>query len=121
MIEPNPIPAQYRVEDAKIRAYFLDPDHGEGGAKCAFLVSVGFSTDDPEALKQALLLHPTLGDLTRSVVLPFGRRLHFDAPLPCPGGASANVRTVWQVDRDAAAGIARFITLKPLPKLPPTK
>ncbi|KQT47822.1 hypothetical protein ASG52_11190 [Methylobacterium sp. Leaf456] len=116
MIGPTPIPTRFVIEDAKVRAYLLDPSHEEGGAKCAFLVSVGFSIDDPATLKQALLRHPTSDRLVRTVVTPFGRRFHFDGPLPCPGGAFANVRTVWQVDRDPLADVARVITLKPLPK-----
>ncbi len=121
MIGPAPIPTRFVIEDAKVSAYLLDPSHVEGGAKCAFLVSVGFSIGDPNTLMLSLLRHPTPDRLTRCVVTPFGRRFHFDGPLPCPTGGVANVRTVWQVDSAAPADIARFITLKPLPKPAPAR
>ncbi|UMY17278.1 hypothetical protein MMB17_22010 [Methylobacterium organophilum] len=109
-------PEQFRVDDHKVRRYLLDPDHAEGGDKCAFLLSIGFTVDDPVSLMAALAAHPTPHTLTRTYPTPFGHRYHFEGPLPCPDGSVANVRTVWQVDADSGPNPARFITLKPLPR-----
>ena len=109
-------PSWFRIDDDKVRRYLLDPDHEDGGPKCAFLLSVGFALDDPIALMTALVGHPTPETLTRTYRVPYGLRYHFEGPLRCPGGTSAQVRTVWQVDERPGLRPARFITLKPLPK-----
>ncbi|MEH3117084.1 MAG: hypothetical protein PGN25_05600 [Methylorubrum populi] len=110
-------PAQFRIDDDKVRKYLLDPHHREGGPKCAFLLSVGFSVSDPVTLMAALAQHPAPERLTRAVPVPFGLRYHFEGLLLCPGGRLANVRTVWQMDSEPGLHAARFITLKPLPRL----
>lgn len=112
-------PVQFRIDDDKVRKYLLDSNHKEGGPKCAFLLSVGFSVSDPVALMAALAQHPAPERLTRAVPVLFGLRYHFEGPLLCPGGHLANIRTVWQIDSEPGPQPARFITLKPLPKLPP--
>lgn len=65
----------------------------------------------------ALVRHPTDATLTKAYPVPHGLRYHFEGPMPCPDGTHANLRTVWQVDGPPGLHPARFITLKPLPKL----
>jgi hypothetical protein len=112
-------PAQFRIDDDKVRKYLLDPNHEDGGSKCAFLLSVGFSVADPVTLMAALAGHPRPERLTKAASAPYGLRYRFEGPLVCPGGGLANVRTVWQMDDKPGLHPARFITLKPLPKLSP--
>jgi hypothetical protein len=110
-------PAQFRVDDDKVRRYLLDPNHVDGGAKCTFLLSVGFTLDDPVTLMTALIAHPSPQTLVRAYAVLHGLRYHFEGPMRCPGGDTANVRTVWQIDARSGLHPARFITLKPLRKL----
>lgn len=100
-----------------MRRYLLQPNHPDGGPKCAFLVSIGFSLDDPVTLMAALARHPTPRTLTRAYPVPHGLRYHFEGPMLCPEGRLANIRTVWQMDARSDLQLVRFITLKPLPKL----
>lgn len=44
--------------------------------------------------------------------------MYFEGELDTPTLPGPNVRTVWQVDDDDATRTARFVTLKPLRKLP---
>lgn len=118
MIDRVGYPAQFRVDDDKVRRCLLDPDHEDGGPKCAFLLSVGFSIDDPVTLMTALVGHPTPFTLTKAYPVPYGLRYHFEGPMLCPDGTAANMRTVWQVDDRPGLHPARFITLKPLRKTP---
>lgn len=118
MIGPVSYPTQFRIEIDKVVKYLLDPEHEDGGPKCRFLLSVGFiSVDDPVTLMAALADHPRPERLTRASTVPFGLRYHFEGPLICPDGASANIRTAWQIDDKPSLHPARFITLKPLRKL----
>ncbi len=100
-----------------MRRDLLDPGHEDGGPKCAFPLSVGFSIGDPVSLMTALVGHPTASALTRAYPAPYGLRDHFEGPMRCPGGTRANIRTVWQVDDRPGLHPARFITLKPLRKV----
>lgn len=109
-------PAQFRVDDDKVRRYLLDPKHEDGGAKCALLLSVGFTLNDPVTLMTALIEHPTPQTLVRAYAVLHRLRYHFEGPMRCPGGDTANVRTVWQIDARPGLHPARFITLKPLRK-----
>ena len=118
MIGPVGYPAQFRVDDDKVRRYLLDPNHEDGGSTCAFLLSVGFSIDDPITLMTTLVGHPTPSTLTRAYPMPYGLRYHFEGPMLCPDGTAANIRTVWQVDDQPGLHPARFITVKPLRKVP---
>lgn len=113
-------PVQFRIEIDKVVKYLLDPDHDDGGPKCRFLLSVGFSVGDPVTLMAALADHRRPERLTKESAVPFGRRYHFEGPLLCPNGTSANIRTVWQIDDQPGLHPARFITLKPLRKLTPS-
>ncbi|GJD96498.1 DUF6883 domain-containing protein [Methylobacterium iners] len=114
-------PAQFRIEIDKVVKYLLDPDHEDGGPKCLFLPSVGFSVSDPITLMAALADHPRPERLTKASAVPFGLRYHFEGPLLCPDGTFAHVRTVWQIDDKPGLSPARFITLKPLRKLAPSR
>ena len=109
-------PARFRVDDDQVRRHLLDPKHEDGGAKCAFLRSVGFTLDDPVTLMTALIEHPTPQTLVRAHAVFQGLRYHFEGPMRCPGGISAQVRTVWQVHARPGLHPARFITPKPLRK-----
>jgi hypothetical protein len=111
-------PTTFRVDDGKLRRYLLDPDHGDGGTKCAFLLRLGFAIDDPLTLMAALVRHPSPRRLTRAYPVPYGLRCHFEGALICPDGSTANVRTVWQADTGGDSTLARFITLVPLRKTP---
>ena len=116
MIVPVSGPAQFRVADNKVQRYLVDPDHEDGGPKCAFLLSVGFSIDDPITLMTALVGHPTPAMLMRADPVAYGLRYHCQGPMLCPDGTAANIRTVWQVNDRPRSHPARVMTLKPLRK-----
>jgi hypothetical protein len=66
---------------------------------------------------KALIEHPTPRTLTKVYLVQHGLRYHFEGPLRFPGGITANVRTVWQIEGQPDLYPARFITLKPLRRL----
>ncbi|MGU3539650.1 DUF6883 domain-containing protein [Methylobacterium sp. A54F] len=116
MTHPPPWPARFTIAPAKITAYLLDPTHAEGGPKCAFLASFGFSRRNPGALSRAILNHAQRDHFRGYVPAHKAIKLYFEGPLVSLTTVDPNVRTVWQMDDDDPTRAARFITLKPLPK-----
>lgn len=96
------------VEAVKVSKYLLDVHHSDGGPKAAFLLTMGFRVDSPDALVQALLEQVRDYD-AREVATQFGKRYIVDAPIRTPSGRTPWMRTVWEV-KD---GPPRLITAFP--------
>lgn len=109
-------PASFTIAPAKITAYLLDPAHVDGGPKCAFLVSFGFSPRSPDDLRRAILVHAHRDNFRRFVPARRAVKLDFEGLLLAPMPDLPNVRTVWQLNDDDPMQAARFVTLKPLPR-----
>jgi hypothetical protein len=60
------------VEDAKIRDYLLSPTHPVGRFKSVFFVALGYSADQWELLREALLELARTADATPGQASPFG-------------------------------------------------
>ncbi|WP_375465464.1 DUF6883 domain-containing protein [uncultured Methylobacterium sp.] len=119
MTVPAHWPTAFRIDPAKIVDYLLDPTHPDGGSKCEFLRPFGF-VQYPGNLLSAIDMHRQPDNFVCFVKGYQAFKLHFHGPLISPSTIdNPNVRTVWQVDDADPARIARFITLKPLPKLLP--
>lgn len=117
-MKPEPAwPARFTIAPAKITAYLLDPNHADGGPKCAFLTPFGLTPRNPEDLARALLFHARRDTFVGFVPARKAVKLYFEGLLAAPADRWPNVRTVWQMDDDDRTRAARFITLKPLPRL----
>jgi len=99
------------VEDAKVRDYLLSPTHPVGRFKSVFFVALGFSADQWEILRDALLDLARVGDANPGQASPFGFKFEIRAILRGPSGRQANVVTVWMVSN--GQDFPHFVTAFP--------
>lgn len=99
------------IDVAKIRDYLLSEVHAVGRFKAAFFVSLGYSTERWELLRDDLLALARAGSAAPGKPSPFGRTFEVDGMLAGPSGRSALVRTVWiiRTTKDSP----RFVTAFP--------
>jgi hypothetical protein len=83
------------VPEAKIVNYLLSARHTGGRAKARFLESFGFRAQEWHTLRDAVIAHAVLNDITASHQTRFGTRHEIDGPLPTPDGRAPMVRVVW--------------------------
>src|SRR5947209_882946 len=86
------------VPEAKIVNYLLSASHSGGRAKARFLKAFGFSVQDWHLLREAIIAHASVNDVTNSHRSQFGTRYEIDGPLPTPEGRTPIVRVVWFVE-----------------------
>lgn len=72
---------------------------------------MGFSLDDPWELERQLLVHASVGQLSRIARSPFGTKYVINGPLDCSNGRTVAVRSVWIVDKGTIA--PRLVTAYP--------
>ncbi|WP_156635510.1 DUF6883 domain-containing protein [Methylobacterium sp. Leaf123] len=118
MSDDDAWPARFIVAPAKVTDYLLSADHPEGGPKAAFLKQFGFTAANPLDLYHALISHSQRENFAGTIEGHKALKLYFHGLLFSLTPEQPNVRTVWQLDEGDASRTARFITLKPLPKLP---
>lgn len=111
-------PRLFATELGKVTEFLLNPCHEDNKGRAKFLTAFGFRADDPLTLLRAINMHPSAARLTKAYSAPHGRKFHYEGRIASPDGTDPNVRTVWQIDFDGPSDIARFITLKPLDRLP---
>jgi hypothetical protein len=81
------------VDAAKVRDYLLSPTHPVGRFKSVFFVALGFSAEQWEFLRTALLELAHGGDADPGQASPFGLKFEIRAILRGPSGRQANVMT----------------------------
>lgn len=88
------------IEVDKISKYLLDPDHVDGGPKCALFLHFGFSTDKPQELANSLFghAHRLIGSGSEFVPGSFGPKLTCSGDLMTPCGRNAWATSVWAIE-----------------------
>jgi hypothetical protein len=95
----------------KITGYLLNVSHKRGGPKARLLLSVGYRSDDPQALESDVRVQHLSLDVTRTHRNPYGVVYEIEGPIKTPGDRSVRFCSVWQVDTGADA--PQFITMYP--------
>lgn len=93
------------VEEAKL-GYLLRAEE-----KGAFFEAVGFSEEQAENLKEALLNHARRSDVSRTVETAFGVKYVIEGSLESPDGRNPEVRSVWI--EEFGSDRLRFVTAYP--------
>ncbi|MDZ4720851.1 MAG: hypothetical protein SH847_20530 [Roseiflexaceae bacterium] len=106
-----PNAAQALIDQEKMVAYLLNPDHQRGGSKAALLMSFGYSSADWRQLADALRLDHLSQDILRVRETLYGSRYEIRALLRTPIGRPLMLRSVWQIDN--GTDIPRLITAYP--------
>jgi hypothetical protein len=100
------------IPRAKIVDYLLSRSHRDGRHKEAFFSRLGFSTEDWDALVQALRKHVSDNDVTKVEPSPFGICYVVEGIMESPSGKKALVRSVWFVEE--GEDVPRFVTGYPI-------
>lgn len=89
-----PFLEQALVPDSKLVNYLLNPLHLKGRSKAAFFLKLGFASERPEELRQALLRVATRTEM-QEIVFPYGLKYTGVGSLRTPRGMEVAIRTVW--------------------------
>lgn len=103
------------VEEAKLIAFLLNPEHRKGASRLKFLLAFGFSRDRPKQVADALVMH-AFGNQPgkEQFALTGPRRVVFEGTVPAPDGRDMPLRTVWEIGQEGAQRTVRFLTAIPL-------
>lgn len=88
------------VDPAKVRDYLLSSAHPVGRFKAVFFVSLGYSQERWEALRDDILALAKTEIARPTERGPHGQKFEFDATLTGPSQRPGSVRTVWIVRPD---------------------
>lgn len=99
------------VDDAKVRDYLLSAAHPVGRFKSVFFSALGFSVENWQLLRDALLDLGRSGEAAPGQTSPFGRKFEINATLTGPSGRQAAVVTVWMLSD--GQDFAHFVTATP--------
>lgn len=98
------------VEQRKILEYLLNLEHKDGRGKARFLMSFGFTVEQWEVLRDALLRHGGQHAVSTSSETAYGVNYSVDCTIDTPDRRNPCIRTVWEVKGKAAP---RLITAYP--------
>lgn len=101
------------VERHKLVEYLLNAAHPDNGGKATFFESLGFTTENPELLIDALHAIAQTGEVVEVVEFGHGEKYVVDGRVPSQTEKSRYrmLRTVWIIDRGAEA--PRLVTAYP--------
>ena len=99
------------VEETKVREYLLNVNHPVGGPKAKFFRNRGFTTEQWEVMRNALVTQGTINPLMKTVETEFGTRYTVECICPTPDSLNPCIRSVWEVKEDDSR--PRLITAHP--------
>jgi hypothetical protein len=108
-----PNAANATLDDSKIIHYLLDPAHPVGGGKANFFLSRGFTPANWTALKQALLDHAQVHQVTSQRPNAHGESYEISCSLRTPDNTHPCVISVWIIQ--PSDPYPRFVTAYPNP------
>ena len=97
MTRPLRIPQPHAliVEESKVVAYLLNPQHKEGASKAKFFRKRGFSPAEWQKFAKALRTHGATREVTATEQTPFGRKYIVECAIATPDKRNPCVLTVW--------------------------
>jgi hypothetical protein len=99
------------IEPTKISGYLLSGSHPVGRFKASFFFSLGYTEHQWERLRNDLLALVLTNEAEPGNESVFGRKYEVGGMLVGPSGRSAEIRTVWIVEKEGAP--PRFVTAYP--------
>jgi Domain of unknown function (DUF4926)/Domain of unknown function (DUF6883) len=82
----------------------LNAAHPDNGGKAAFFEALGFRREEPQTLAKAMLDLARRAEVTKSAASPHGRKYIVIGQIKSPRGRTANVRTIWIIDKGMRYG-----------------
>lgn len=102
---------QAYVPPEKVERYLLAPEHPGGGAKARFFLRVGFDSERPDELIDALRQVARNGVVAETIHTAHGIKYVVDGIVTTPLNRRVRLRTVWI--REAESYQPRFVTAYP--------
>lgn len=90
------------VDPQKLTAYCLNPEHPRGKHKARVFATLGFTAENADELRAALLTAAASGDAQPAAADQFGDRYVLEFAIEGPRGAGI-VRSTWIVRRGESA------------------
>lgn len=87
-----------RVDDNKLYKYLLNPTHPDGKSKARFYERIGYSLEEGELLRDALLSLACLGVVVKVQPNPDGIKYVVIGPLNAPNGRTYELLTIWVIE-----------------------
>ncbi len=85
------------IDERKLTAYLLDRAHRFGGPKAVFFESFGYSAENWQVLRDAILAHAGDHEVDQSQPTRHGQVYEVVGPLAAQDGRSPLVRVVWMI------------------------
>jgi hypothetical protein len=102
-----------RVAEAKVRDYLLNIAHPGNGGKAQFFNSFGFDRSRWTEMRDALLGHPVVNQVSGVQPNPYGAKYVVHCTLSTPDGRNPCIATIWVID--ASSIVPMFVTAYPYP------
>ena len=99
------------VPEAKITQYLLNFQHPKGKDKAEFFTRFGFSLAEWQILRDALLTHARVYEVTSTREVYDGTNYSLHGALSTPDGRNPLIRTVWIIRE--GQNIPSFVTAYP--------
>jgi hypothetical protein len=99
------------VPESKILGYLLADNHPTGRSKARFFSRLGFRIDQPAVLRDALLQHAAVNEVSSVQQTRFGAKYLVEGRIAGPAQTASVIRSVWFVANGER--IPRFITAYP--------
>ncbi|GAB2568889.1 DUF6883 domain-containing protein [Spirosoma areae] len=99
------------IPDRKLTGYLLDHAHPQNNGKAAFYEIVGFTKENSDELRTALLSHVLTYEVAKFIQTDFGIRYVVEGWMQCPNGKQYPMRSVWFIDNGEK--IPKLVTAYP--------
>lgn len=111
--ESMSVPYAHNVEvpDRKLTGYLLDHAHPQNKGKAAFYEIVGFTKENSNDLRAALLSHVFANEVAKFIQTDFGIWYVVEGWMPCPNGRQYLIRSVWFIENGEE--IPKLVTAYP--------
>jgi hypothetical protein len=86
------------VEDLKVTAYLLNPEHDEGGSKANFFLSFGFDRTSFEPFKIALKNHAVQRNIAAEKPNEYGTKYELICQIETPDNSNPCILSVWIIN-----------------------
>jgi len=100
------------IPSDKLSDYLLSKSHLIGRWKARFFLSIGFSEEKADELKDALMNVAKNGEIKRTIKTDFGVKYVVEGVIWGPSGRRAAIRTIWIAE--TGQDRPRLITAYPL-------
>ncbi|MFQ5447271.1 MAG: DUF6883 domain-containing protein [Saprospiraceae bacterium] len=95
-----PNAAMANIREEKLTKYLLNLSHPDGLNKARFFMLCGFSPENPEELRSALLTHAQTTSVKETKTNPFGAKYVLEGTLAAPDGTYPKIVSIWIIEHE---------------------